>query len=99
MIDNVFIGFENVKLPKSALLNKLGNIDEEGNYHSDIKSYEARFGLQLGALSQSRIAISRVSSYLNFMAANIAIRYACMRQQFYKPKSNEEYYLIDFKYH
>ena len=37
-IDNGFILFDNVRIPKENLLNRLSDVDEKGQFHSPIKS-------------------------------------------------------------
>ena len=50
--------FNHFRIPKDNLLNRFGDVDEEGNYVSEIKSDDQRFGLQLGALSTGRILVA-----------------------------------------
>jgi acyl-CoA oxidase len=39
-IDNGFILFDNVRIPKENFLNRLSDIDEEGKFTSPIKSID-----------------------------------------------------------
>ena len=48
-IDNGFVIFTNLELPKSALLNRYNDITDDGKYVTKMSS-EKRFGLTLGAL-------------------------------------------------
>lgn len=56
-IDNGFILFDNVRISKNNLLNKLSDIDENGQFTSPIKKPDLRFGLSLGGLSTGRIIL------------------------------------------
>lgn len=56
-IDNGFILFNNVRIPKENLLNRIGDINENGEYVSPIKNSDLRFGLSLAGLSAGRIAL------------------------------------------
>jgi len=56
-IDNGFIIFDNVRIPKENFLNRLSDINEDGNFTSHIKSSDKRFALSLGSLSNGRIVL------------------------------------------
>lgn len=98
-IDNGFIVFERVRVPKSALLNRLSDIDDDGNFSSSIKNDDARFGMALGGLSVGRIALSQMCLFRLAFALKIAIRFGCMRKQFGPPKSNAELTLLSYPLH
>jgi len=87
---------DNFVVPKDNLLGKYGDIDNEGNYKSDVKSSNQRFGLFMSALSGGRasLALSTCSQALN--ALTIALRYACSRKQFDNPQKIDEYIIIDY---
>ena len=56
-IDNGFIIFDQVRIPKDNLLDRLSSIDHNGKFSSPIKSVDLRFGLSLGGLSTGRIIL------------------------------------------
>lgn len=56
-IDNGFIMFDNVRIPKDNMLNRLSDVDDDGKFSSPIKSPDLRFGLSLGGLSTGRIIL------------------------------------------
>jgi acyl-CoA oxidase len=56
-IDNGFILFDNVRIPKENFLNRLSDIDDEGKFTSPIKSIDQRFGLSMGGLSNGRLCL------------------------------------------
>lgn len=57
-IDNGYIMVKNVRIPKKALLGKLGYVDENDKYVSPIKNNEQRFGLHMSPLSSGRALAS-----------------------------------------
>jgi acyl-CoA oxidase len=98
-IDNGFMIFNNVRIPKENLLNRFSGITDDGNFVSEIESSDQRFGLQLGALSSGRILlINAAVTGLNY-ALKIALRFAAMRTQFGKPGEEQETSLIEYPLH
>ena len=79
-IDNGFMLFNNVRIPKANLLNRLSDITEDGDFTSPIKSDNQRFGLSMGGLSTGRIIL--ISNMFSNLAAGlkIAIRYSALRK-------------------
>jgi acyl-CoA oxidase len=49
--------FDNVRIPKDNMLNRLSDVDDDGKFTSPIKSPDLRFGLSLGGLSTGRIIL------------------------------------------
>jgi len=78
-IDNGFIMFDNVRIPKANMLNKLSNIDENGQFQSMIKSNQLRFGLSLAGLSSGRIALIHSTKFNLAASLKNAIRFSVMR--------------------
>lgn len=56
-IDNGFMIFNNVRIPKENFLNRFSNITDDGKFVSEIENSDQRFGLSLGALSSGRILL------------------------------------------
>ena len=56
-IDNGFIIFDNIRIPKSNFLNRISEINENGFFSSHIKSADKRFGLSLAGLSNGRMCL------------------------------------------
>lgn len=98
-IDNGFILFDNVRIPKENFLNRLSDISDDGVFSSPIKSADQRFGLSLGGLSTGRIIL--IQNMISSLASGlkIAIRFAALRKQFGSPKSNTEQALLDYELH
>ena len=95
-VDNGWIGFENYRVPKSALLNKLGDVTPEGEYVSHIKSNGKRFGMHIASLTGGRVLIMRNSIEQGFMSLKIAINYGLARKQFGNPT---EKVIMDYPVH
>lgn len=72
-IDNGFMIFKNVRIPKRNLLNRFSDINEEGEFVTSIKNPDQRFGLQLGALSSGRLLLVNAGAYGLMNACKIAI--------------------------
>jgi acyl-CoA oxidase len=96
-IDNGFIMFDNYKIPKECLLDKISGIDDNGKFFSVVEGDEKRFGLHLAALSGGRFMISMNSAVLATTALCIGIRYTYLRKQFSKyPSKKAEDLLINY---
>jgi acyl-CoA oxidase len=80
---------DNFTIPKDNLLGKFGDIDNEGNYKSQIKSSNQRFGLFMSALSGGRGAVALGTCAPALNALTIALRYSCSRKQFDNPKKTD----------
>ncbi|EGR32700.1 hypothetical protein IMG5_073500 [Ichthyophthirius multifiliis] len=93
-IDNGFLQFKNVKIPYDNLLDRFSQI-ENGEFKTEIKNPDKRFGLQLGSLSGGRVIISLQACVNAISALTIGIRYACIRQQFGLP-GKPEYPIIEY---
>lgn len=63
-IDNGTICFNNHRVGKDSLLNKIGDIDEQGNYSSPIKSNSQRFFKVIDRLLAGRLYIASIVSGL-----------------------------------
>ncbi|HYZ79769.1 MAG TPA: acyl-CoA dehydrogenase family protein, partial [Solirubrobacteraceae bacterium] len=57
-VDNGRIWFQGVRVRREALLNRYGDVDEDGVYSSPIESVGRRFFTMLGTLVQGRVCIS-----------------------------------------
>ena len=49
-VDNGRLWFDNVRVPREALLNRYGEVREDGTYHSSIENPNRRFFTTIGAL-------------------------------------------------
>lgn len=89
--------FNNYKIPKDFLLSKTGDVDDEGNFVSQIKDPKKRMGKSLGALSGGRVNICEIATTYGVKAITIATRYAASRKQFGPEDSNVEYPVIEYQ--
>jgi len=67
VIDNGFIGFNNYRIPREALLDKYSQVSEDGNFSSIISNPDTRFATVLGALEEGRITIGSGSQVINIL--------------------------------
>ncbi|MFF1815809.1 acyl-CoA dehydrogenase [Kribbella sp. NPDC058245] len=98
-VDNGRIVFDQVRVPRDALLDRYAQVDADGNYHSEIENPDRRFFTMLGTLVQGRVSVGGAAITASKVALEIAIRYAAQRRQFGAPGSNEETLLLDYRMH
>ncbi|KAJ0180785.1 hypothetical protein K1T71_004189 [Dendrolimus kikuchii] len=96
-VDNGFVMFHNYHLPKDALLDKLGGVDENGDYKTPFRDPNKRFGASLGILSGGRVHITAITSYYLVKAIVIAIRYSAVRKQFGPENAAEETPVLEYQ--
>lgn len=97
-IDNGRLAFDNIRIPRTNLLNRYGNVDAEGNYTSSIESPGRRFFTMLGTLVQGRVSLDGAASWASALGLYIAITYATQRRQF-AGADGEEVVLMDYAKH
>lgn len=98
-VDNGRIVFDQVRVPREALLDRYAQVDAAGNYHSEIENPDRRFFTMLGTLVQGRVSVGGAAITASKVALEIAIRYAAQRRQFGAPGSEEETLLLDYRMH
>lgn len=96
-IDNGWVKFKKIRIPKEALLNRFADVMSDGVYFSVISSKAKRFAFQLGSLSGGRLAIAQVSADSGLVACAQVLRYWATRTQFKNPKTKKENYLLDYR--
>ncbi|MCH2042680.1 MAG: acyl-CoA dehydrogenase family protein [Saprospiraceae bacterium] len=97
-VDNGRIRFNQVRVPRRNLLNRFGNIDENGQYSSPIESLSKRFFTMLGTLVGGRVCVPRAGLSAAKSGIAIAVRYALKRRQF-GPDQEPETLLLDYPSH
>ncbi|HIY86043.1 MAG TPA: acyl-CoA dehydrogenase family protein [Candidatus Yaniella excrementavium] len=98
-IDNGRLHFTNVRIPRTNLLNKLGDVDENGDYSTSIPSSGRRFFTMLGALVQGRVSLATTAANASALALTGAITYGNQRRQFNAASDIEEQVLLDYGLH
>lgn len=97
-IDNGRLHFSHVRVPRTNLLNRYGNVDADGTYSSAIESPGRRFFTMLGTLVQGRVSLDGAAVRAMQAALTIAIRYGSERRQF-PGASGRETVLMDYGQH
>jgi acyl-CoA oxidase len=98
-IDNGFIMFHNYRIPKENLLNRTGDINDDGDYESVFSEPSKILGAALESLSAGRIGIMHESSNTIAQAVVIAVRYSAVRKQFGPDRNGQEISIIEYPQH
>ncbi len=98
-VDNGRIVFDHVAVPREALLDRYGQVAEDGAYSTLIASETRRFFTMLGALVRGRISVAGSAGSAAKKALAIAIRHGDKRTQFTRPGSNDEMIVLDYLAH
>jgi acyl-CoA oxidase len=98
-VDNGRLTFEQVRVPRTNLLNRYGDLDEHGAYSSPIENPTKRFFTMLGTLVRGRISVAGGAGAATRTALTLAIMYAGHRRQFAPPGGTEEVLLLDYRTH
>jgi acyl-CoA oxidase len=98
-VDNGRISFDNVRVPRDALLDRYAEVREDGTYFSEIENPNRRFFTMLGTLIQGRVSVGGASISATKSAQTIAVRHANRRRQFGPPDSDDEALLLDYRSH
>jgi acyl-CoA oxidase len=98
-IDNGRLHFTNVRVPRTNLLNRYGDVAEDGSYSSSIDSPGRRFFTMLGTLVQGRVSLDGAASAVSAMALAIAVTYGNQRRQFTAGSDTDEEVIMDYQRH
>ncbi len=98
-VDNGRIYFDDVRVPRTNLLNRYGDVAPDGTYSSPIKSQGRRFFTMLGTLVQGRVSLGGSAVGVSKAALAIAVRYGSERRQFVGGTEHEEVVLLDYQRH
>lgn len=98
-IDNGRLHFDQVRIPRENLLNRYGDVAEDGTYSSPIPSPGRRFFTMLGTLVQGRVSLDGAATVASKLALTIAISYGSQRRQFTAASDTEEEVILDYQRH
>lgn len=98
-IDNGRLHFSDVRVPRTNLLNRYGDVSPAGEYTSPIASPGRRFFTMLGTLVQGRVSLDGAAVAASKVALTAAIRYATERRQFNASSPTDEEVLMDYQRH
>ncbi len=98
-IDNGRLHFDAVRVPRLNLLNRYGEVAEDGTYSSPIQSPGRRFFTMLGTLVQGRVSLDGASVAAAKIALTIAVTYGNQRRQFTAGSDTDEEVLLDYQLH
>ncbi|GAB3286734.1 acyl-CoA dehydrogenase family protein [Parasphingorhabdus pacifica] len=98
-VDNGRITFDQVRIPRENLLNRYGDVDADGTYHSSIESENKRFFTMLGTLIRGRVSVGGTAGSTTKLALEIALRYGDVRRQFERPGTPDETVVLDYLGH
>ncbi len=98
-VDNGRLSFDHVRVPRTNLLNRYGDLDAEGRYSSPIENPTRRFFTMLGTLVRGRISVAGAAGAATRTALTLAVTYAGHRRQFAPPGASEEVRLLDYRAH
>ncbi|MCJ8504746.1 acyl-CoA dehydrogenase family protein, partial [Kocuria flava] len=98
-VDNGRLRFDRVRVPRTHLLNKYGDVAPDGTYSSPIASPGRRFFTMIGTLVQGRVSLDGAAVVANKAALTIAIRYGSERRQFNASSDVREEVLLDYQEH
>lgn len=98
-VDNGRISFDQVRVPRDALLNRYGDVEPDGTYRSPIDGKNKRFFTMLGTLIRGRISVGGTAASAAKLALEIALRYGDHRRQFERPDTGSEVVVLDYLGH
>ncbi|GGK39333.1 acyl-CoA dehydrogenase [Micrococcus flavus] len=98
-IDNGRLHFTQVRVPRTNLLNRYGDVAADGTYSSPIASPGRRFFTMLGTLVQGRVSLAQSATGASFLGLHGAIAYAEQRRQFTATDDEREELLLDYQNH
>lgn len=97
-VDNGRLWFDEVRVPRAAMLARFARVSEQGRYESEIPSPSRRFFTMLGTLVAGRVSIAAASVSVAKVGLAVAIRYAAVRRQF-GPPGGPETTILDYPAH
>nr|WP_239078684.1 acyl-CoA dehydrogenase [Cellulomonas marina] len=97
-IDNGRLWFDHVRVPRTNLLDRYGQVAPDGTYSSPIASPGRRFFTMLGTLVQGRVSLDGAAVAAARAGLAVAVTYGNQRRQFAGP-GGDEGVLLDYAEH
>lgn len=98
-IDNGRITFDHVRIPRTNLLNRYGDVAGDGSYSSPIDSPGRRFFTMLSTLVQGRVSLAGAALKAGQIGLGVALTYSTQRRQFADYSGLSEVVLLDYQVH
>ncbi|SDF62234.1 Acyl-coenzyme A oxidase [Blastococcus fimeti] len=98
-VDNGRLTFDHVSVPRDMLLDRYGQVAEDGTYTSSIENETRRFFTMLGTLVRGRVSVGGAAGSATKLALDIAVRYGDVRRQFAAPGEEREIVINDYLVH
>ncbi|GHE11618.1 acyl-CoA dehydrogenase family protein [Klenkia taihuensis] len=98
-VDNGRLSFDHVTVPHDMLLDRYGQVAEDGAYTSSIENETRRFFTMLGTLVRGRVSVGGSAGSATKLALQIATRYGDQRRQFAAPGEDREIVINDYLVH
>ena len=98
-VDNGRLSFDHVSVPRDMLLDRYGQVAEDGTYTSSIENETRRFFTMLGTLVRGRVSVGGAAGSATKLALDIAVRYGEVRRQFAAPGEEREIVINDYLVH
>ncbi|MDP3966770.1 MAG: acyl-CoA dehydrogenase family protein [Nocardioides sp.] len=98
-VDNGRLWFDEVRVPRTALLDQYAQVSETGVYSSSIENRNRRFFTMLGTLVQGRVCVGGAGINAAKVAIAIAVRYGLKRRQFAASDPDTEELILDYGLH
>jgi len=98
-VDNGRIWFDQVRVPRLNLLNRFGDINDNGEYSSPISNPMRRFFTMLGTLVGGRVCVPRAGLSAAKTGLAIAVKHSLKRRQFETKAGGSETLLLDYPSH
>ncbi|HWS58325.1 MAG TPA: acyl-CoA dehydrogenase [Actinotalea sp.] len=94
-IDNGRLHFDQVRVPRTNLLDRYGSVAPDGSYSSPIASPGRRFFTMLSTLVQGRVSLDGAAVNASKLALVVAVTYGNQRRQFAGASEHDEVVLLD----
>ncbi|MBV9593499.1 MAG: acyl-CoA dehydrogenase family protein, partial [Actinobacteria bacterium] len=98
-VDNGRLWFDHVRIPRTRLLDRYGQVAADGSYCTPIANKDKRFFTMLGTLIQGRVSVAGGAIGATRVGLTVALRYAQRRRQFEGPGQPDGVLLLDYLTH